>query len=127
MKEFCFLFFAHLLVASPSIADAVCRLELQERPGLQLTATLTKTADAAAVEYDQKAGFLYPFSFACVPQGARLCISEKPWSLHAMSFEYPPYAITLSVLDRNAYGTAETELSIRLWRIVDCTGDLEFN
>lgn len=90
-------------------------------------AKLTKTDEAAAIEYDPQTGFLYPFSFDCDPPGTRLCVTNNPWSYHAISFEYPPYAITLSVLDREAYGTAETAIDIRLWRIVDCIGDLGFN
>ena len=126
MIKFSIICLAFLSIGSPSIADAICRLELQERQGPELTAILTKTPDAAAVEYSQKSNFLYPFKFDCVPSGARVCVTEKPWSLHAISFEFLPYAITVSVLDRNAYGTAATEINIRMWRVVDCTGDLEF-
>lgn len=125
MTKLCILIIACLSVAGPAVAEGICRLELVERDGAHLAATLTKTADAAEVEYDPQSSFLYPFTFDCVPAGARVCVTEKPWSLHAISFEYPPYAITLSVLDRAAYGTAETEINIRLWRLVNCSGDLE--
>lgn len=127
MARFSILLFAFLSIANESIADAVCRLEIQESRGTELTAVLTKTADAAAVEYSQPTKFLYPFKYDCKPSGTRVCVTEKPWSLHVISFEFLPYAITASVLDRNAYGTAETEINIRMWRVVDCTGDLEFD
>lgn len=126
MTKFSIICFASLLIGNPSIADVICSLELQERRGPHLTAILTKTADAAAVEYSPEANFLYPFKFDCVPPGVRVCVTEKPWSLHVMSFEFAPYAITVSVLDRNAFATAATEINIRMWRVVDCTGDLEF-
>lgn len=127
MRKFSVLIFAFASSAGPVVADAVCKLDLQERAGPHLTATLTKTAESAAIEYDLQAGFLYPFKFDCLPSGTRICVTEKPWSFDAVSFEYPPYAITLSVLDREAYGNAETGTNIRLWRIVDCVGELEFN
>ena len=112
--------------AGPLAADAVCTLELQEGPEPHLTATLTKTADAAEIEYGPQADFLYPFTFDCDPPGTRLCVTDNTWSLHAMSFEYLPYAMTLSVLDREAFGTAETDINLKLWKIVDCVGELGY-
>ena len=112
--------------AGPSVADAICKLELLERVGPHLTATLTKTAETAAIVYDPQAGFFYPATYDCDPPGIRTCVNDKSWSLDAISFEYSPYAVTLSVLDREAHGNAKTNINIRLWVVFDCIGDLAF-
>lgn len=106
-------------------ADAVCRLELQDRAGPHLTATLTKRAETAELKYEEQAGFLYPFTYDCIPPGTRICITDTSWSLHAVSFEYLPFVVTVSVLDRVAYANLETSFNLRMWRLVDCNGNLE--
>ncbi|MCV3273512.1 hypothetical protein [Roseobacter sinensis] len=121
------LIFALVASAGPLLADTVCRLELQERGGPQLMATLTMTDATATIEYEPHTGFLYPFTFDCSSIEKLICVTVNRWSLHAISFEYPSYAITLSVLDREAYGTAATNTKIRLWRIINCVGDTEFD
>lgn len=42
-------------------------------------AKLTKTDEAAAIEYGPQTGFFYPFSFDCVPPGTRICVTDNPW------------------------------------------------
>ena len=110
-----------------SAADTICRLELLERAGPHLTAVLTKKPGTASIKYDRRACFLYPVTYECTSPGIRVCRNEKPWSLDAISFEYPPYALTLSLLDRNAYAGVETVIAIRVWRMVNCIGDLNFD
>ena len=127
MKTCVILFLALLSGAGSSAADAICNLELLDRAGPHWTAVLTKNAETAVIEYDQRSGRLYPVKYECRPSRIPVCVNETPWSLHVISFEYPTYALTFSVFDREAYGYAETVFDIRVWKMKDCIGDMDFN